>query len=44
MIDSKIDGHVALMTLNNPPANTFTADGLVELATRVAELNRNLDV
>jgi len=25
MIECAIDGHVALITLNNPSANTFTA-------------------
>jgi enoyl-CoA hydratase/carnithine racemase len=44
MIDSKIDGHVALVTLNNPSANTFTAEGLAELTALVGDLNRNLDV
>jgi enoyl-CoA hydratase/carnithine racemase len=44
MIDCTIDGHVALVTLNNPSANTFTAEGLLELATLVDGLNRNLDV
>ena len=28
MIDCAIDGSVALVTLNNPSANTFTAAGL----------------
>lgn len=27
MIECQIDGHVALLTLNNPSANTFTAEG-----------------
>jgi enoyl-CoA hydratase/carnithine racemase len=44
MIESKIDGHVAVLTINNPSANTFTADGLLQLTTLVGELNRNLDV
>jgi enoyl-CoA hydratase/carnithine racemase len=44
MIDSKIDGHVALVTLNNPSANTFTADGLLQFTTLIDALNRNLDV
>jgi enoyl-CoA hydratase/carnithine racemase len=44
MIDCKIDGHVALVTLNNPSANTFTAAGLLQLTTLVSDLNRNLDV
>jgi enoyl-CoA hydratase/carnithine racemase len=44
MIECKIDGHVALITLNNPSANTFTAEGLLELTALVADLNGNLDV
>jgi enoyl-CoA hydratase/carnithine racemase len=44
MIECKIDGHVALLTLNNPPANTFTAEGLLELTVLICDLNRNLDV
>ena len=44
MLDSKIDGHIALVTLNNPSANTFTAEGLAELTALVDELNRNLEV
>ena len=44
MIECKIDGHVALITLNNPSANTFTAEGLLQLTALVGELNRNLDV
>lgn len=44
MIECRIDGHVALITLNNPSANTFTAEGLVELTTLIGDLNRNLEV
>jgi enoyl-CoA hydratase/carnithine racemase len=44
MIECKIDGHVAVATLNNPSANTFTAAGLLELTSLVAELNRDLNV
>ena len=44
MIECKIDGHVAVITLNNPSANTFTAEGLLQLAALVGDLNRNLDV
>jgi enoyl-CoA hydratase/carnithine racemase len=44
MIECRIDGHVALVTLNNPAANTFTAEGLLQLTNLVGELNRNLDV
>ena len=41
MIECKIDGHVAVLTLNHPPANTFTAAGLQSLLETVGELNRN---
>jgi enoyl-CoA hydratase/carnithine racemase len=44
MIESKIDGHVAVVTLNNPSANTFTAEGLTQLAALLADLNRNPSV
>ncbi len=44
MIDCSIDGRTALLTLNNPPANTFTAEGLLELEALVGDLNRNLEV
>jgi enoyl-CoA hydratase/carnithine racemase len=44
MINCTIDGHVALVTLDNPSANTFTAAGLLQLTELVAELNRNMEV
>ncbi len=44
MIECTIDGHVALVVLNNPAANTFTAAGLSQLTGLIDELNRNLDV
>jgi enoyl-CoA hydratase/carnithine racemase len=44
MIDCKIENHVAVLTLDNPPANTFTAEGLLQLQRLVGELNGNLDV
>jgi enoyl-CoA hydratase/carnithine racemase len=44
MIEHLIDGHVALITLNNPSANTFTAEGLGKLTALVEELDRNLAV
>jgi enoyl-CoA hydratase/carnithine racemase len=44
MIECKIDGHVAVITLNNPSANTFTGEGLLQLLALVGDLNRNLDV
>lgn len=44
MIDCKIEDHVAVLTLDNPPANTFTPEGLLELRRLVVELNGNLSV
>jgi enoyl-CoA hydratase/carnithine racemase len=44
MIDCTIDGHVALITLNNPAANTFTAAGLRQLKDLIRDLNGNLEV
>jgi enoyl-CoA hydratase/carnithine racemase len=44
MIRCQIDGPVAQITIDNPPANTFTADGLQELQTCIEELDRNLSV
>src|ERR1700723_2557713 len=44
MIECNIDGHVAVLTLNNPSANTFTAAGLLQLESLVGELNLNMDV
>jgi len=44
MIQVQIDGAIAQLTLDNPPANTFTADGLQELQTCIEELDRNLSV
>ena len=38
MIECKIDGHVAVVTLNNPSANTFTAEGLLELGDATAQV------
>lgn len=44
MIECKIDDHVAVLTLNNPSANTFTADGLLQLTSVIGDLNRNMNV
>jgi enoyl-CoA hydratase/carnithine racemase len=44
MIDCRIDAHVAEITLNNPSANTFTAEGLEALATCIAALNEDANV
>jgi enoyl-CoA hydratase/carnithine racemase len=44
MIECRIDSHTAIVTLNNPPANTFTADGLLQLKRLIGELNVNAQV
>jgi len=37
-------GHTAIITMNNPPANTWTAESLQGLAKLVDELNRDLEI
>jgi enoyl-CoA hydratase/carnithine racemase len=44
MIECSIDGSVAVVTLNNPSANTFTRAGLDQLHALIGDLNRNLQV
>jgi enoyl-CoA hydratase/carnithine racemase len=44
MIECSIDGSVALVTLNNPSANTFTAAGLEQFQALIGDLNRNSQV
>lgn len=44
MIECKLEGHVAQVTINNPSANTFTAAGLQQLFDLVGELNANMSV
>jgi enoyl-CoA hydratase/carnithine racemase len=44
MIECRIDEHVAVLTLNNPSANAFTAAGLVQLGALIDEFNRNMNV
>lgn len=39
MIDYRKEGHTAVLTINNPPANTFTAESLLSLKNLVSELN-----
>ncbi|KGY13966.1 enoyl-CoA hydratase [Vibrio tubiashii] len=43
-IEHKIDNHVAVLTMNNPPANTWTKQSLNQLKSLVLEFNDNLDV
>lgn len=40
-LDLKIQDHIAIVTLNNPPANTWTADSLASLIQLVDDLNAN---
>ncbi|GIU18137.1 enoyl-CoA hydratase [Shewanella sp. c952] len=40
----KIVGHTAVISMNNPPANTWTAQSLQELKAKVLKLNDNKDV
>ncbi|HLW23869.1 MAG TPA: enoyl-CoA hydratase [Steroidobacteraceae bacterium] len=44
MIELTVEGHLALIRIDNPPANTFTAQGLLELQTTIERLNGNLEV
>jgi enoyl-CoA hydratase/carnithine racemase len=39
-----IDGHTALITFNNPPAHTWTAESLAGLRDLVLELNQNKNI
>ncbi len=41
MIDLRLDRGVAVLTLDNPPANTFTAADLEALGRTIGELDRN---
>ncbi len=43
-IEHTIQNHVAMITMNNPPANTWTADSLHALKVLVCTLNQNKDV
>ena len=44
MIDLLLDGPVAILTLNNPAANTFTAAGLLRLVELIDELNQDMNI
>jgi enoyl-CoA hydratase/carnithine racemase len=43
-IELTIEGHVAILTMSNPPANTWTKDTLIALKNMVNELNGNKNV
>lgn len=40
----RIEGHTAILTMSNPPANTWTAESLQALKAKVLELNQNRDI
>jgi enoyl-CoA hydratase/carnithine racemase len=44
MIRHRIEGHSAFITLDNPPANTWTPEGLGELEALVGTLNEDRSV
>ncbi len=44
MIDCQLDAPIATLTINNPPANTFTAAGLQRLSELVESLNANREI
>ncbi|HAC26914.1 MAG TPA: enoyl-CoA hydratase, partial [Marinobacter hydrocarbonoclasticus] len=37
-------GHIAVLTIANPPANTWTADSLAALKETVEELNADRNI
>ncbi len=43
-IQHSISNHVAVVTMNNPPANTWTVDSLNALKNLILTLNQNKDV
>lgn len=43
-LNLSIDGHVATLTLNNPPAHTWTMDSLQALKQLMSDLNANDEV
>ncbi|WP_367990062.1 enoyl-CoA hydratase [Vibrio sp. NTOU-M3] len=43
-IESRIEGHVAVITMNNPPANTWTAESLMALKQLILSLNKDRNV
>ncbi|ABE55223.1 short chain enoyl-CoA hydratase [Shewanella denitrificans OS217] len=40
----RIEGHTAILTMSNPPANTWTAQSLQALKAKVLELNANSEI
>ena len=44
MIEHSIEGHTCIITIANPPANTWTPESLVAMKQLVAELNTNKNI
>jgi enoyl-CoA hydratase/carnithine racemase len=44
MISHRIEGHTAFVTIDNPPANTWTPESLGEMEALVSRLNDDRDV
>lgn len=44
MIELQLQGHTALVTLNRPPANAFSLEGLQQLRQTICDLNANAAV
>ena len=44
MIEHVIEGHTCIITINNPPANTWTPESLKAMKALVAELNANKNI
>ncbi|EAW26522.1 enoyl-CoA hydratase [Alteromonadales bacterium TW-7] len=43
-IELTTQGHVAILTMSNPPANTWTKDTLIDLKNKVNALNNNKNI
>ena len=43
-LNLKIQDHIAILTLNNPPAHTWTKDSLASLKQLISDLNANKQV
>ena len=43
-IELTTEGHVAILTMSNPPANTWTKNTLIDLKNKVNELNNNKNI
>ena len=44
MIEHVIEGHTCIITINNPPANTWTPESLKAMKALVTELNANKNI